>query len=203
MPEHPLTASGPHRVAAPRPVPDDVTLRVPTVGDPSLPAALAPRRLAFAEKGTSVGSAGRSVGSAGREELSATTGEPAENGTVTTVRPGIPAGHGTPVAALAADGTPLTAGQYHLVDGSAGTGGADTLPAARRRARPQPSPPHWPPPAATGRAPSSSSVRRTPPRASMFVRGSGPSAASSWSPGDPCGTGSVSSGQGNASRARE
>lgn len=124
--ERPLMTLDPRQAMPPRPLPESVTVRALTAGDPALPAALALPRLAFGEAGTA-------VGSAGRVELSAVAEELAADGTVATVRPAIRAGHKTLIAALAPDGTPLAAGHYHPADGTTEIGGVGTLPTARRR----------------------------------------------------------------------
>ncbi|MFI7020048.1 GNAT family N-acetyltransferase [Streptomyces sp. NPDC050164] len=124
--ERPLMALDPHHPVGPQPLPDGVTLRVLTADDPALPAALALPRLAFAEEGTT-------VGSAGRKELSVVAEELARDGTVATVRPTIRAGHKTLIAAIASDGTPLAVGHYHPANGTTEIGGIGTLPIARRK----------------------------------------------------------------------
>ncbi|MEY9996986.1 ribosomal protein S18 acetylase RimI-like enzyme [Streptomyces sp. V4I8] len=124
--ERPLMALDPHRPVDPPPLPAGVTLRVLTADDSALPAVLALPRLAFAEEGTE-------MGSAGREELSAAAEELTADGTVATTRPTIRAGHKTLIAALAADGTPLAVGHYHLANGTTEIGGIGTLPVARRQ----------------------------------------------------------------------
>jgi ribosomal protein S18 acetylase RimI-like enzyme len=124
--ERPLLVIDPHHPVAQRPVPDGVKLHVLTADDPALPAALALPRLAFAEEGTA-------VGSAGHEELSVVADELAKDGTVTSIRPTIRAGHKTIIAALAPDGTPLAVGHYHPANGTTEIGGIGTLPTARRQ----------------------------------------------------------------------
>ncbi|MFI1487703.1 GNAT family N-acetyltransferase [Streptomyces sp. NPDC020747] len=124
--ERPLMVLDPHRQVDPQPLPEGVEIRALTADDPVLPAALALPRLAFAEEGTS-------VGSAGREELSVAARELTEDGTVETVRPTIRAGHKALIAALALDGTPLAAGHYHPAGGTTEIGGIGTLPVARRQ----------------------------------------------------------------------
>lgn len=124
--ERPLMVIHPHHPITPRPLTDGVKLHVLTADDPALPAALALPRLAFAEQGTA-------VGSAGHKELSVVAEELAKDGTVTSVRPTIRAGHKTIIAALDPDGTPLAVGHYHPAHGTTEIGGIGTLPTARRQ----------------------------------------------------------------------
>lgn len=124
--ERPLMVIDPHHPVPQRPVPEGVKLHVLTADDPVLPAALALPRLAFAEQGTA-------VGSAGREELSVVADELTKDGTVTSIRPAIRAGHKMIIAALAPDGTPLAVGHYHPAHGTTEIGGIGTLPTARRQ----------------------------------------------------------------------
>lgn len=124
--ERPLMVIDPHHPITQRPVSDGVKLHVLTADDPALPAALALPRLAFAEQGTA-------VGSAGHEELSVVADELTKDGTVTSIRPAIRAGHKTIIAALDPDGTPLAVGHYHPAHGTTEIGGIGTLPTARRQ----------------------------------------------------------------------
>ncbi|MEW2400091.1 GNAT family N-acetyltransferase [Streptomyces sp. NPDC046862] len=124
--ERPLMVIDPHHPVPQRPVPEGVRLHVLTPDDPALPASLALPRLAFAEQGTA-------VGSAGHEELSAVADELSKDGTVTSIRPTIRAGHKTIIAALDPDGTPLAVGHYHPAHGTTEIGGIGTLPTARRQ----------------------------------------------------------------------
>ncbi|MEU0072552.1 GNAT family N-acetyltransferase [Streptomyces sp. NPDC006332] len=124
--ERPLMVIDPHHPVTHNPVPDGVKLHVLTADDPALPAALALPRLAFAEQGTA-------VGSAGHKELSVVADELTKDGTVTSIRPTIRAGHKTIIAALAPDGTPLATGHYHPAHGTTEIGGIGTLPTARRQ----------------------------------------------------------------------
>jgi ribosomal protein S18 acetylase RimI-like enzyme len=116
----------PHHPVTQEPVSDGVKLHVLTADNPALPAALALPRLAFAEQGTA-------VGSAGHEELSVVADELTKDGTVTSIRPAIRAGHKTIIAALASNGTPLAVGHYHPAHGTTEIGGIGTLPTARRQ----------------------------------------------------------------------
>lgn len=124
--ERPLMVIDAHHPVPQRPVPEGVKHHVLTADDPVLPAALALPRLAFAEQGTA-------VGSAGHNELSVVADELSKDGTVTSIRPAIRAGHKTIIAALDPDGTPLAVGHYHPANGTTEIGGIGTLPTARRQ----------------------------------------------------------------------
>jgi ribosomal protein S18 acetylase RimI-like enzyme len=107
-------------------LPSGVTIRVLAADDPALPTALALPRLAFAERGTALGSAGGA-------ELSMVAAELVADGTVTATTPTIRAGHKVIVAAIAPDGSPLAVGHYHPANGATEIGGIGTLPTARRQ----------------------------------------------------------------------
>lgn len=124
--ERPLMTLGPHHPLPPQSLPEGVTIRALGADDPALSAVLAIPQLAFAAEGTAVGSAGRAELAVAAEKLAA-------DGTVTTIRPSLRAGHKILVAAFAPDGTPLAAGHYHPANGITEIGGIGTLPTARRQ----------------------------------------------------------------------